>query len=114
MKYWMVTQMTTMTDTIQKYKLVINDLYNFYEYFVINHFNKEVVPAPHIRTLSRELMRMVVRKLSVSMPPRHSKSSLITLAFPLWLITKITLNIMVINSTFTLSESFGIHIKGTI
>ena len=107
--------MATMTDTIQKYKLVINDLYNFYQYFVINHFNKEVVPAPHIETLSRELMRMYrgdYRKLTVSMPPRHSKSSLITLAFPLWLICRDpTLNIMVINSTFTLSESFGIRIR---
>ena len=103
MKSWMVTnKMTTVTDTIQKYKLVVNDLYNFYEYFVINHFNKEVVPAPHIRTLSRELMKMYrgdYRKLTVSMPPRHSKSSLITLAFPLWLICRDpTLNIMVINS----------------
>lgn len=116
MKSWMVTnKMTTVTDTIQKYKLVVNDLYNFYEYFVINHFNKEVVPAPHIRTLSRELMKMYrgdYRKLTVSMPPRHSKSSLITLAFPLWLICRDpTLNIMVINSTFTLSESFGIRIR---
>ena len=52
------------------------------------------------------------KKLTVSMPPRHSKSSLITLAFPLWLISKDpTLNIMVINSTFTLSESFGIRIR---
>ena len=52
------------------------------------------------------------RKLTVSMPPRHSKSSLITLAFPLWLISRDpSLNIMIINSTFTLSESFGIRIR---
>lgn len=55
------------------------------------------------------------KKLTVSMPPRHSKSSLITLAFPLWLISKDpTLNIMVINSTATLSESFGIRIRDLV
>jgi len=100
---------------VDKYKEIMNDLYKFYNYFVINHFNKKIIPAPHIRKLSRELMRMYrgdYRKLTVSMPPRHSKSSLITLAFPLWLISRDpTLNIMVINSTFTLSESFGIRIR---
>ncbi len=100
---------------MEKYKLIMNDLYNFYNYFVINHFNKKIVPAPHIKKLSKELMKMYrgdYRKLTVSMPPRHSKSSLITLAFPLWLITRDpSLNIMVINSTFTLSESFGIRIR---
>jgi phage terminase large subunit-like protein len=100
---------------MDKYKLVMNDLYKFYNYFVINHFNKKIIPAPHIRKLSRELMKMYrgdYKKLTVSMPPRHSKSSLITLAFPLWLISRDpSLNIMVINSTFTLSESFGIRIR---
>ena len=100
---------------VDKYKVVMNDLYKFYNYFVINHFNKKIIPAPHIRKLSRELMKMYrgdYKKLTVSMPPRHSKSSLITLAFPLWLISRDpTLNIMVINSTFTLSESFGIRIR---
>ena len=106
-----------MTTNVQldKYKQVMNDLYKFYEYFVINHFTKKIIPAPHIKKLSRELMKMYrgdYKKLTVSMPPRHSKSSLITLAFPLWLISKDpTLNIMVINSTFTLSESFGIRIR---
>lgn len=100
---------------MKRYKLIVNDLYKFYQYFVIKHFNKQIVPAPHIKKLSKELMRMYrgdYRKLTVSMPPRHSKSSLITLAFPLWLISRDpTLNIMVINSTFTLSESFGIRIR---
>ena len=102
-------------DVSDKYKRVMNDLYNFYLYYVINHFNKKIIKAPHIKKLSRKLMRMYrgdYRKLTVSMPPRHSKSSLITLAFPLWLICRDpTLNIMVINSTFTLSESFGIRIR---
>ena len=98
-----------------KYKRVMNDLYSFYLYYVINHFNKKIIKAPHIKKLSRELMRMYrgdYSKMTVSLPPRHSKSSLITLAFPLWLICRDpTLNIMVINSTFSLSESFGIRIR---
>jgi len=109
----MVVEMTV--NQMDKYKLIMNDLYKFYNYFVINHFTKKIIPAPHIEKLSRELMKMYrgdYRKLTVSMPPRHSKSSLITLAFPLWLISRDpTLNIMVINSTFTLSESFGIRIR---
>lgn len=106
-----------MTNNVQleKYKEVINNLYRFYQYFVIDHFTKKIIPAPHIEKLSKELMKMYrgdYQKLTVSMPPRHSKSSLITLAFPLWLIVRDpTLNIMVINSTFTLSESFGIRIR---
>ncbi|MBR3213151.1 MAG: hypothetical protein IKF79_01430 [Methanosphaera sp.] len=107
--------MTAHNVNLDKYKMVMNDLYKFYEYFVINHFNKKIISAPHIRKLSRELMKMYrgdYKKLTVSMPPRHSKSSLITLAFPLWLISRDpSLNIMVINSTFTLSESFGIRIR---
>lgn len=82
---------------------------------MINTFNKEVIPAPHIKKLSRALMRMyrgAYNKMTVSLPPRHSKSSLITLAFPLWLICNDpSLNIMIINSTSTLSKSFGIRIR---
>ena len=93
----------------------MNDLYKFYQYYVINTFNKEVIPAPHIKKLSRALMRMyrgAYNKMTVSLPPRHSKSSLITLAFPLWLICNDpSLNIMIINSTSTLSKSFGIRIR---
>ena len=71
---------------VDKYKVVMNDLYKFYNYFVINHFNKKIIPAPHIRKLSRELMKMYrgdYKKLSLTMQPRHSKSSLIILSFSL-------------------------------
>lgn len=45
-------------------------------------------------------------------PTHNSKSSLITLAFPLWLILRNPkLNILVVTSTFHLSESFGIRIR---
>ena len=58
------------------------------------------------------MYRGTYKKMTVSLPPRHSKSSLITLAFPLWLIcNNPSLNIMIINSTSTLSKSFGIRIR---
>lgn len=93
----------------------MNDLYAFYLNFVVKLFNNEVILAPHVKKICGELMRMYLgdyQKLSVSLPPRHAKSSLITLAFPLWLIIRDpTLNIMVVTSTFNLSESFGIRIR---
>ena len=46
------------------------------------------------------------------MPPRHSKSSMITLAFPLWLLSQDTdLNILIVNNSAGLSEKFGIQLR---
>lgn len=93
----------------------MNNLYDFYIQFVVRLFNNKVIHAPHVKKICIELMRMYrgdYQKLSVSLPPRHAKSSLITLAFPLWLIIRDpTLNIMIVTSTFNLSESFGIRIR---
>lgn len=104
-----------MFSSVPRGKELINDLYNFYKFFVIKHFTKKVIPAPHIKKISKELMRMYrgdYKKLTVSLPPRHSKSSLITIAYPIWLILKNpSLNILVVNSTATLSEQFGIRIR---
>ena len=95
-------------------KMVINDLYLFYRYFVGSTF-KENLPAKHIKELSRKLMRLYKNKfqrMCVAIPPRMSKSSLITLSFPLWLITHDpTLNILVVTSSGSLAESFGIRIR---
>lgn len=70
-------------------KIFINDLYLFYRYFIASRY-EDSVPAPHIKKLSRKLMKLVSgdgkSRLAVSIPPRHSKSSMVTLAFPLWLI----------------------------
>ena len=100
---------------MNKYKRIINDLYVMYSVCVVIILNKTVLTALHIKKISNELMKMYLgefSKLSVSLPPRHSKSSLITLAFPLWLIIRDpTLNIMIVTSTFHLSESFGIRIR---
>ena len=54
--------------------LFINDLYLFYRYFIASDYQNSV-PAPHIKTLAHELMKLMVtddyHRLAVSMPPRH-------------------------------------------
>lgn len=45
-------------------------------------------------------------------PTHNSKSSMVTLAFPLWLIFKDpSLNILIVNNSASLSEKFGIQIR---
>lgn len=55
--------------------LFINDLYLFYRYFIASDYQNSV-PAPHIKTLAHELMKLMVtdeyHRLAVSMPPRHN------------------------------------------
>ena len=69
-----------------------------------NYFFYEVGNRIGIDTLSSYLTDLkdgLINRLCVAMPPRHSKSSLITLAFPLWLITRDpSLNIMVIRQKY--------------
>lgn len=93
---------------------IMNDLYLFYRCFITSKFQEDL-HAPHIQKLSTELMGVRlgdIRRLCVSMPPRHSKSSMITLAYPLWLIFQDpTLNILIVNNTGDLSEKFGIQIR---
>ena len=100
-----------------KISKIINDLYLFYRVFVASHF-AENTPAPHIKMLSRELMKLYdgsdenYKRLCVAMPPRHSKSSLITLAFPMWLIFhNPDLDILIISNSGALSEKFGIQLR---
>ena len=96
---------------------IINDLYLFYRVFVSSHFS-ENLSAPHIKKISRELMKLYdgsdesFKRLCVAMPPRHSKSSLITLAFPMWLIFhNPDLDILIITNSGSLSEKFGIQLR---
>ena len=98
----------------------LNDLYLFYRLFVAEEkYGKKSKPASHIKKLSRHLMALKLGKLdkhlAVSMPPRHSKSSMITLAFPLWLIFQnYDLNILIVTNTKELAEKFGIDIRELI
>jgi predicted phage terminase large subunit-like protein len=90
------------------------NLYNFYRTYVAQRFHHNY-PANHLRELAKELTRLErgdFKKLAVSMPPRHGKSSMVTLAFPLWLLFQDpTLNILIVNNTSTLSEKFGIMLR---
>ncbi len=91
-----------------------SDLYLFYRLFITSIFSKSY-PAKHIHMLSRHLMKLQKdnsKRLCVAMPPRHSKSSLVTIAYPLWLIFQNpNLNILIINNESTLSEKFGIRLR---
>ena len=95
-------------------KYVQTDLYAFYRYYVGRSF-AENVPAPHIDKLATALMEVYrgdYKRLCVAMPPRHSKSSMITEAFPLWLIFhNPNLNILIVSNSAGLSEKFGIALR---
>jgi hypothetical protein len=90
------------------------NLYWFYRNYIATDF-KENLDAPHIETLAAyltDLKENQINRLCVAMPPRHSKSSMITLAFPLWLLSKNKdLNILIVNNSAGLSEKFGIQLR---
>ena len=87
--------------------------YDVYSTLVV----KESVPAEHIYDISEALMETLLDddkpdRLTVSQPPRTAKSSLITLAFPFWLILmNPTLNIMIVNYSQGLADNFGILLR---
>ena len=89
-------------------------LYWFYCKYIASDFRK-MVDAPHIDTLATYLTNLrdgVINRLCVAMPPRHSKSSMITLAYPLWLLKDDpNLNILIVNNSAGLSEKFGIQLR---
>lgn len=98
---------------------VVNDLYVFYRVFVASNY-KENQHAPHIKHISRYLMRQSLgddecKRLCISCPPRSSKSSLVTIGYSIWQIFRNpSLDILVINASFALSEKFGIAIREII
>ena len=102
-------------DTIEMIRYICHEnLYWFYRNYVSTDF-KENLDAPHIETLAAYLTDLkdgLINRLCVAMPPRHSKSSMITLAFPLWLLSKNKdLNILIVNNSAGLSEKFGIQLR---
>ena len=91
------------------------DLYEFYYSFIALRY-KDYVDAPHIRELAEMLMSLYLndnsRHLCISVPPRHSKSSIVTLAFPLWLVFHDPdMHILIVNAEASLSENFGIRLR---
>lgn len=104
--------------TKDKLKIISNDLYKFYKVFVASNYKNSKIKAPHIKKLAKELTHLrddEFDRLCVAMPPRHSKSSMVTLAFPLWLIFQDhDLDILIVNAESTLSEKFGIRLREAI
>lgn len=92
-----------------------NDLYLFYRLLITSKY-PDPSAAPHIRILANKLMKLTnnelgTNRLAVSMPPRHSKSSMVTLAYPLWLIFQNpNYNILTVAGS-GLAEKFGIQIR---
>lgn len=92
-------------------------LYEFYYNFIAIDYAEEV-DGRHLQVLAEKLEQVTqnkIRNLCVAMPPRHSKSSMVTLAYPIWLLSQNhDLRILIINATGTLSENFGIRLRDFI
>ena len=92
------------------------NLLKFYYTFVALRF-ENTTEAPHLLDLADKLTQCVYNpdfsnRLCVAMPPQHSKSSMVTVAFTLWLfIRNPKRRILVVNSEKELSKTFGIQIR---
>lgn len=94
---------------------MLTDLYEFYYNFIALRYS-DYVDADHIKAIADKLTELYLdetdKHLCLSVAPRHSKSSIVTLAFPLWLIFQNPdLKIMIINAEASLSENFGIRLR---
>lgn len=94
-----------------------SSLYEFYYNFVAIDYDDEA-DGEHLRVLADKLEQVSqgkIKNLCVAMPPRHSKSSMVTLAYPIWLLKQNPkLRILIINAEATLSENFGIRLRDFI
>ena len=94
---------------------MLNDLYEFYFNFIGLRY-PDSVDAPHIKEIADKLTDLYLNEtnkhLCLSIAPRHSKSSIVTLAYPLWLIFQNPdLKILIVNAEASLSENFGIRLR---
>ena len=97
----------------ESFSLFLDDLFGTYYVFVGSEYDSASKPE-HVRVLADELTSVKEDggRLCVSMPPRFSKSSIVTLAFPLWLIWgNPGLDILIVNAEASLSENFGIRLR---
>lgn len=96
-----------------------NNLYTFYRWFVVSNF-EENITAPHIKYIAYRLMDLTKgtlgkSRIAVNLPPQHSKSSLITVAFASWLLlNNPKRRILVVNAEKGLSQKFGTSIKNLL
>lgn len=100
--------------TTEDLENMVLDLYEFYYNFIAIGYPNNV-EANHIKILADKLTEVFLEEITnlcVAIPPRHSKSSIVTLAFPLWLIFENpNLNILIVNAEASLSENFGIRLR---
>lgn len=100
-------------------QLLNNNLYAFYRYSMSGKYHN-LQQAGFIKQLAKKLEDLIYdphakNRLMCAMPPQHSKSSLITLAFPVWLFCKNPkLNILIVSSEQDLASNFGIKIRELI
>ena len=100
-------------------RLLNNNLYAFYRYSMAGKYHN-LQHAWFIKELANKLEDLVYNpksknRLMCAMPPQHSKSSLITLAYPVWLFCKNPkLNILIVSSEQDLASNFGIKIRELI
>ena len=103
-------QMQTLAQECRK------NLLKFYYTFIALRF-ENTMAAPHLLDLADKLTRCVYddkfsNRLCVSMPPQHSKSSMVTVAFATWLIIRNPKSrILIVNAEKELSKTFGIQIR---
>jgi predicted phage terminase large subunit-like protein len=104
----------TLTADVDKLRETAEDVYGCYKNIICLDY-KDYTEPPHIKKLADKLSELCEGKfdnLCVAMPPRHSKSSMVTLAFPMWLIMNDpSLNILIVNAESSLSEKFGIELR---
>ena len=113
MKKELVNLLNELTE--EELDLMLNDLYEFYYNFIALRYSN-YVDAPHIKEIADKLTALYLNEtdkhLCLAIAPRHSKSSIVTLAFPLWLIFQNPdLDILIVNAEASLSENFGIRLR---
>ena len=113
MKKELVNLLNDLSD--EELDLMLNDLYEFYYNFIALRYSN-YVDAPHIQAIANKLTELYLgvnkKHLCLAIAPRHSKSSIVTLAFPLWLIFQDPdQKILIVNAEASLSENFGIRLR---
>lgn len=104
------TQMQKLADECKR------NLLKFYYTFVALKFEDHCA-GKHIKYLADKVTQCIYNpdfknRLAIAMPPQHSKSSLVTVALPVWLtIRNPKLRILVVNAEKELSKTFGIQIR---
>lgn len=106
-------------EVLKQIEGIIENLFEFYDNFItVDYVDNEKIKVPHIEELAEKLTSVrdgEINRLCVAMPPRHSKSSMVTLAYPLWLIFhNPNLNILIVNAESSLSENFGIRLREAV